>query len=94
MASHRAHPDPSRLADGLEPILYDDRERCREHAADPLTLDSDFTRAAWARMVEVERHGGSYRSKAEAELCHRLYHMAVWLERHAGLPVWDAGFVR
>ena len=59
-----------------------------------MSLDSDFTRAAWARMVEVERHGGAYRSQAEAELGRRFYLMAVWLERHAGLPVWDAGFVR
>jgi hypothetical protein len=94
MASHRAHPDPSRLEDSVEPILYDDCPRCLEHAADPMTLDSHFTRAGWARMVEVERHGGAYRSQAEAQLCHRFYLMAVWLERHVGLPVWDPGFVR
>lgn len=107
MSSHIAHPARERFydLDGPEPILYDDCPRCEEHAAYPMaSLDDDFTRALYLKMVAVEReHEGHYRSAAEARACHTFYGLAVWLERHKkllrshgrveGLDPWDL-FIR
>jgi hypothetical protein len=91
MATHRLHAARTRVEDltGPEPILFDDCERCREHARDILSFDLDFTRALWTKMLMVERRGeGHYRSEAEAEACGRLRELMIWLDRWTNV---DAG---
>jgi hypothetical protein len=76
MASHTPHPDTHEhgLADGCP--------RCDELAERPLELDHENMLNAWDRMLAVEWGNERYRSGNEAKLCHRLYEMALWLERY------------
>lgn len=75
------------------PILFDDCPRCAEHADAPLTtLDRHATAALWRRMVAVEKWVRGtveprYLSTTEARAGHRMYEVAVFLER-CGLDPW------
>jgi len=52
MTTHRFHPDP-KLGDPPNAILFDDCERCAEHAKDPRGLDREHLLA----IVKVCRDG-------------------------------------
>jgi len=62
MTTHRFHPDPN-LGDPPNAILYDDCERCAEHAKDPRGLDREHLLA----IVKVCRTGLWDHSPTEAE---------------------------
>lgn len=68
MAAHRYHPN-ERLNDPQDAILWDDCERCRQHADHPFdSLDSNNVERLANRTVYVEYHGiESYRSYNEAK---------------------------
>lgn len=91
MTVHRPHPltglqrDGQAYDDHPDAVLYDNCDRCAEHAADPLsTLDPDNTALLWAQMVTVEKApaftGPGYRNATEARACRALYRVAVWAE--------------
>lgn len=89
--SDREPTDSSLIYDDPDgALLYDGCDRCTQQAANPLHLDADKLGEAWRRMVDVERNDGHYRTRAEGELCHRLYLMALLIERsHPGVDPWQ-----
>ncbi len=91
-ATHRVHPNSNgtyRPVDPPDAILWDDCERCDEHATDALGLDRTKLRAAWDMMIAVEtggpvRVGGAeYRTANEARLGRLLYNVYVITQRLA-----------
>jgi hypothetical protein len=70
---HRYHP----RNDEEPAILYDDCERCAEHAAHPLdSLDDRFLTLLWEEMKRVEASvDGFYRNGNEARACRQLASM-------------------
>lgn len=79
MASHAYHPDTH------DHGLADECERCAELARQPLDLDNENFKAAWARMLSQSFNTGQPRLPArsgnEAKLLDTLYRWAVFLER-------------
>lgn len=80
MSSHSPHP---RM--GTEAIVYDDCERCEQHAnAHGITLDRDNLIRMWSRMLDVEVHGSSeYLTENERKLGYSLDRTRVLLEKYA-----------
>lgn len=101
MTTHRPHPftgrwpnvDPDEYPDvevhdfddPRDAILYDDCERCAEHAEHLTSLDDATLAMLWTRMV-ADKNGDddAYRTVAEAEAGRNLYRIGVILERLAG----------
>ena len=71
MTAHRFHPEEGEPEDA---ILFDDGDRCTEHAHALSTLDARNSRRLMDRVVTVEHGGGRYRTYAEAEAGRRLLH--------------------
>lgn len=73
MAMHRYHPDPGR-DDDPDAILYDDCERCAQHAHNLVSLDAHNIRALFERMRDVEYGSGSahYLTVNEAIACRNI----------------------
>lgn len=87
--NHREQRRHAVAAGSPEPILYDDCERCDEHAKSVFySLDHTFMAALWGRMIHVEREHGSYLSGNEATACKRLYEVAVWMEHYTEINPW------
>lgn len=78
--SHRSHP-----LMGTEAILYDDCERCAEHAEHLVSLDATNIRLMWDLMIAVEKGGGSgydrYRTEAERQAGNNLYRMKIVMQK-------------
>ena len=66
MTMHRYHPTDD---DDPEATLYDDCERCTEHAEWLITLDENNTRILWDKMLRWENliQGDSYGPKSRTE---------------------------
>lgn len=96
MTTHRPHPLSGKwygaeYADPPDAALWDDCDRCEQHADDPLTgLDTDKIAVLYRRMLDVERFDRElYRTYAEAHAGGALYRVAVWVERtHPWLDPW------
>lgn len=85
MSVHRYHPDPER-EDPEDAVLYDDCERCAEHAEALFTLDRDNIQLLWKRMLEHELgDAGGYRTRNEAIACERLFLSGLVVSRALGL---------
>lgn len=96
MTTHRPHPirgehDGTVYRDPERALLFDDCERCDEHAARPLaTIDVDSLGAFWRRMVAVEVGVEvGYATANESKACGVLYGIAVFLERATEIDPWD-----
>lgn len=97
--THRPHPisgrwpdvDPERnpdedvrtYDDPPYAILYDDCDRCSQHAKHLTSLDDSNLAALWTRMVAVKNDETSYRTATEADAGDALYRLGVLLERLA-----------
>jgi hypothetical protein len=83
MAAHTFHE----RIDG-DPILFDHCPRCEQIAQGPLVhaVGERFAQL-WARMVQVERDGGSYITVAEKVAGEQLYYVALMIERE--IPILD-----
>lgn len=71
MVTHRYHPD---LEDPEDAILYDNCERCAEHARNLVSLDAQNLRLLFRRMREVEYGKGDehYRTGNESLACYNI----------------------
>jgi hypothetical protein len=80
---HRYHPDPAR-DDPQDAILYDNCDRCTEHANDPVfSLSTEYVEMLWKRMLSVELStDGSYKTSTEARAAKNLWSTYIFLERH------------
>lgn len=79
-----SEPDPAGL------ILYDNCDRCAEHAEYPIvSLDDNHLRRMWDEMIEAEHNVGYYRTQNEAEAGKHLYHIALFMERMLGIDPWQ-----
>lgn len=105
MTMHRLHPifdDETAKEWGLSKpdrervILYDDCDRCAEHAEHPLmSLDDSSLSAMWDQMVIAEHDTGFYRTGNEGKAGRELYRIACFLERMLEMDPWmDLGSVR
>ena len=75
---HRYHPDPNVYPKDAEAfILYDDCQRCDQHAADPRGLDGSNLSRAWERMLSDRWVG----SDNDREVFKQLYSVHVLSER-------------
>jgi hypothetical protein len=91
MSAHRPHPVVGQFGydDPDDAILYDDCERCAQHAENLVSLDWDRLARLWRRMLDVERHDGAYTTQAEAAAGRELYRVAVLAGRlWPGLDPW------
>lgn len=88
MATHRYHPDPD-TNDPADAVLWDDCERCEEHAQHPhLTLDNENLVRLWYRMLAAERDGdGRYLTATESRAGFVLHGIALFLERHTNVAL-------
>lgn len=98
MTMHRLHPifDQTTIERWFLPepdmpdvILYDDCDRCAEHAASPLGLDDNNLRDMWDQMVIAEHETGYYRTLNEAKAGSYLYYLALFMERMLGVDPWQ-----
>lgn len=81
MTMHRYHPDPER-GDPEDAILWDDCERCTQHARGPfISLDDDNVRALYARGIAVEEGDEYYRTRTEGRAAQDVYLTARRLEQ-------------
>lgn len=85
MSIHREHPIQGDPADA---ILYDNCDRCTEHAKQLTSLDTRNAERLVDRVMEVERFDGRYRSLAEAEAGRRVLHAADLIARGTGRRNW------
>lgn len=81
MPMHEYHPrtDPEH-----DPILFDNCERCAQHAETLYDLDKSFIEKLWWRMIQVETDVGgskSYRSQNEQKACKKLFTFYLLVER-------------
>lgn len=72
---------------GTEAIVYNDCDRCAEHAAMlGLSLDAENFELAWFKMRRVEVHDiDEYQNKVEAQLCRSLNKVRILVERHGAV---------
>lgn len=77
MSIHRFHPDPDIPSDELAVALYNDCERCEEHASHPVqSLDNVNLAKLWNEMLDVETNRtdrDQYYTSNDARACRRLY---------------------
>ncbi|MCP4897312.1 MAG: hypothetical protein GY906_10110 [bacterium] len=88
--THRYHPDPA-TDDSSDSILYNDCERCEEHAQRLVTLDRSNIAALWrAMLVWTDRLPGDwgYHTRNEITAMRQLEHMALILD-HLGVDPKD-----
>ena len=100
MTMHRFHPIFDTAAatewelpepDQGEFILYNNCDRCAEHAEHPLlSLDDNNLRDMWDQMVIAERKTGFYRTENEAKAGRQLYGIACFMERMLGINPWQS----
>jgi len=75
--SHRYHPDPA-TDDPQDAILWDDCDRCEQHATHPQALDSRNLREAWDLAMADDWSGMTANQKI---LLAGLYKVRVIIER-------------
>lgn len=72
-------------------VLYDDCERCAEHAQHPMSsLDDGNLAKLWRKMLRVEfEQIGHYANANEGQACRTLYELALAMHRvlELGLPL-------
>ena len=76
--SHRYHPDPER-GDPPTAVLYDDCERCDEHAANPVSLDVRNLHMMWAMALDDDWSVSV--TENEKKLLRYLYQLRLVVER-------------
>lgn len=82
----RAPDEDSVIYDDPEDaLLFDDCDRCAQHAEHPMmSVDDERLGKLWREMVAVEKdrsYRDHYRTRAEAIACRELYRVAVFVER-------------
>lgn len=80
---HRYH-NGAATGDPVDALLYDNCERCEEHAENLFDLDRDHICKLWERMVMVETNpfgDERYRTINEAKACRKLYNFYLLVER-------------
>ena len=76
--SHRYHPDPER-GDPPEAVLYDDCERCAEHAENPVSLDARNLHKMWTLAQDDD--WSLVVTATERKLLNYLYRLRLVVER-------------
>ena len=83
--SHRYHPDEA-MGDPEDAILYDNCERCDEHAEQLYGLDQGNLTSFWLAMHYSKHDDVTLElTKNEAKVINRMYEMAVIIERMTGI---------
>jgi len=82
MTLHRYHPDPGRY-DPPDALLFDDCERCAEHADGLVSLDMTHLRALLAVHVRGD-WGERVPTVTEAQASANLWRVLLIMERLAG----------
>jgi hypothetical protein len=81
---HRMHPDPAHL-DDPDAILFDDCDRCDEHAELLTSLDDDNLRTLHYLALQWHLTGKLRpRTLNERLACQKLWRFAIVLERLGG----------
>ena len=81
---HRYHPNPERN-DPESAILYDDCERCNEHAEDPQSLDDWKLRQAWGRS-QLDDWSGTANERRVFSILYMVSVLNERLDRLGVLP--------
>ena|SRR3990172_2494010 len=81
--THRYHPNPE-AGDPPEAILWDDCERCAEHARRLWSLDRRRAIALWGLMVLWRRQGSESATGSEMDAVRHLHNAVLLIERVIG----------